>query len=355
MIPFYLVFFILSFFVFIDISTFSNKQKLLFVLIVYLLLSIFAGFRASSPDYEAYAEVFKILGNNNIKNENIVIVANDPSYMLLNRIIAHFASSPIALFLTVALISVGINLYSYRKYTPFFFTAVILYFVHTYIGRELMQIRSGIACAICLYSIQFIINKEKWKFLFSILIAASFHLVAISFICAYALCSLNFSLRIWKCLILVSIIIGLFYPLGQLIKMIPAIDFLERIQNYNEWDEYNSSLGVFTNPTVLKTLFITLLSMGYFNKLQNIHGFKVFFDLYAFSLCWLMCFSDYGIFCARIATVFSIVEVIICSYFYSIVTPRSRWVVSVLLILFAFIMLSLNIYTGRTFDYKFAI
>lgn len=355
MFPFYIVFFILLLFVFIDISTFSSRQKHFFFLISYLLLTLFAGLRATSPDYDAYATVFKILGNNRIVNQDITIVANDPGYMLLNRFISTFTSSPILLFLSVAMVSVGINLYSYRKYTPFFFTAVLLYFVHTYIGRELMQIRAGLACAICLYSIQFIINRQGWKFLLTILVATSFHLVAICFLWAYVLCSLKFSLRVWKVLIFVSIIIGLFCPLGQFIKMIPAMDLLERVQEYNEWEEYNGSLGVFTNPTVLKTLFITLLSMRFFNQLQRFHGFKVFFDLYAFSLCWLVCFSDYGIFCARIATVFSIVEVIICSYFYVLVPLRSRLSVSVLLILFAFAILSLNIYTGRTFDYKLAI
>lgn len=355
MLPFYVVFFILSLFVFIDISTYSNKQKLFFFLISYFLLALFAGLRASSPDYGVYEEVFKILGNDHIKNVDITVVANDRGYMLLNKFVAFFTSSPIFLFLLVALISVGINLYSYRKYTPFFFSAILLYFVHTYIGRELMQIRAGLACAICLYSIQFIINKQKWKFLLTILIAASFHLVAICFLWGYVLCSLKISLKVWKLLIFISIVIGLFCPLGQFIKMIPTMEMLERIQNYNEWEAYNQSLGIFTNLTVLKTLFIMFLCMRFFNKLQSLHGFKVCFDLYAFSLCWLICFSDYGIFCARIATLFSTVEVIICSYFYVLVPAHSRWVVSFLLILFAFAVLSLTIYTGRVFDYKSVI
>ena len=90
MFPFYIVFFILLLFVFIDISTFSSKQKHFFLLISYFLLTLFAGLRATSPDYEAYAEVFKILGDNRIVNEDITIVANDPGYMLLNDTVQNF-------------------------------------------------------------------------------------------------------------------------------------------------------------------------------------------------------------------------------------------------------------------------
>lgn len=355
MLPFYLIFLILSLSVFVDISTFSAKQKSFFYFIVYIILVLFAGLRATSPDYDNYAEVFKILGNKQIINVDITSVANDPGYMSLNKLVAQFTTNPVFLFLLVAVLSIGFNLHSYKKYTPFFFTAVLLYFVHTFVAREMMQIRAGLACAICLYSIQFIIRKQKWKFLLTVLIASLFHLVAICFLLTYILCSMNLSLKIWKSLIAASIFIGVFCPLGQFIKMIPAMDILERIQNYNTWEEYNGSLGVFSNPTVLKELFITLLCILYFKKLLCFPGFKIFFDIYALSLCWLVCFSDYGIFCARIATVFSIIEVIICSYFYALVPSRSRWTASVMLILFAFLVMSLNIYTGRFFYYKLVV
>ena len=352
MVPFWVVFTILAILSFVDVSTFSKKEKQSLYIFIFILLVLFAGLRESSPDYENYAEAYKILSNTYIQNVEITEVANDPGYFALNRILIALGIPCWGLFLFIAFLSIGFNLYSYRTYTPYFFACVLLYFVHTYIGRELMQIRAGLACAICLYSVRYLISNNYKKFVFTVFIASTFHLVAICFLGAGVLCKLNISIRKWILIIVISFLIGLIFPLGQLIKLLPAMDLLERIQNYNSWEQYNGSLGIFTNPTVLKELFIIVLSVTCFRPLLSDRKFKIFFDLYAFSLCWLVLFSDYGIISARIATVFSIGEVVICSFFYKMIAPRSRWIYTSCLILFAFLMLFMNMYTDRLFEYN---
>lgn len=352
MIPFLVVFFILAVFAFVDISDFTGREKNWLWGGLVVLLSLFAGLRYNSPDYRNYRFMFETLADPHIVHADVVGVASDPGYLLLNKIVASFTSSYWVLFLVVAALSVCVNLSSYKKYTPYVFTAILFYFVHTYVGREMMQIRAGLACAVCLYSVRFIIDRKKWHFLAAVLVAASFHLVAICFLGSYVLCRVDIPYKVWKYILVGCIAVGCLYPLGRVIKMIPAMEMLERVQTYNSWDEYNGDLGVFTNPTVLKELFVLGICMRFSGALSRFRGFKVFFDLYAFSLCWLILFHDYSIFAARIATLFSITEVILCSYFYGFVAPRSRVACCCGLILFAFLILGLNLYTDRFFDYR---
>ena len=50
---------------------------------------------------------------------------------------------------------------------------------------------------------------------------------------------------------LASLLIGMCMPLGRFLKSLPYMEGLERIQNYSGWEEYNGTLGIFSNPTVL--------------------------------------------------------------------------------------------------------
>ena len=63
-------------------------------------------------------------------------------YIVINKIIGVFTNNPIFLFFVMAFLSVGINLSCYKKYTPYFFTAILFYYVHTYIDVYKRQMLS---------------------------------------------------------------------------------------------------------------------------------------------------------------------------------------------------------------------
>jgi len=336
-----------------DCIKLREKQKYTLYISVYFLLALFAGLRLTSPDYEAYELYFKLLNAASSRASEITIVSTDWGFVLINEFLGIFTQRPVVLFLTMAFLSVGINLSCYRKYTPYFFTAILFYFVHTFVAREMMQIRAGLACAICLYSIRFIVSRNLKKFLITIAIAATIHLAALIFVVTYLGGKIDISRRTWICLVAGSLGVGMITPLGQYLKMLPYIDGLERIQNYSQWEGYNQTLGVFSNPTIIKQLVISCFCLFYFEKLdKRVYGFKVCLHIYLFSLCWLSVWNDFGIIAARIATFFSISEVLLLASLFTLFEHKSKYIYVGIVCIIAFLIMSLNIYTGRFFEYQ---
>lgn len=331
-----------------------GQKKVLFCL-VFLALALFAGLRINLPDYDAYSLFFKLLNNKTVVNneDDLAIVADDKGYILINKLIGLFTNNPIVLFLVMAFLGVGINLSCYKKYTPYFFTAILFYYVHTYIGRELMQIRAGVACALCLYSIRYIVSNKIFYFIGIILLASTLHLAALTFLFSYFLCHLNWGIKSLSYFIFISLVIGIFMPLGRFLKSLPYMEGLERIQNYSDWEGFNQTLGVFSNPTVLKQLIITAVCLKFYDRLhQTVYAFHVLLVIYVFALCWLVVWNDFGIVAARIATFFSIGEVLLVASFYHIFSSKKMYTLVVGLASFMF--LTLNLIKG-SLNYHFVL
>ena len=353
MFPYYCIFCLLWGLSFFDCLQLKKGQKYSLYFGLYFLLACFAGLRLTSPDYEAYKIYFELLDKSSFLNASeIAIVATDWGFVLINKLIGIFTDDSLLLFLFMSFVSVGINLSCYKKYTPYFFTAILFYFVHTFVAREMMQIRAGLACALCLYSVRFLVTKEIKRFLLTVLVAATIHLAALIFIVVYILVRIDFSKKTWILLLVISFAIGCISPLGQLLKMLPYMEGLERMQNYSDWEGYNKTLGVFSNPTVIKELVISSICLYYYDTLdRKVYAFKELLIIYLFSLCWLVVWNDFGIIAARIATFFSIGEVILLASLFNLFDYRSKYLYVLIVGASAFLILYLNILTHRFFEY----
>lgn len=326
--PFYYLFTFLFICCFCDSMPIKSNQKNSLFFGSFLTLSLFAGLHYNFPDYEAYQDYFKLLNNNILisSETDLAIVASDRGYIYINKIIGICTDNPVFLFLVMAFLSVGINLSCYKKYTPYFFTAILFYYVHTYIGREMMQIRAGLACALCLYSIRYIVDKRPFHFLCIVILASTIHLAALVFIISYFLSLFNFKIKTLKYFVSIALLIGIFIPLGQFLKALPYMEGLDRIQNYSEWEAYNGNLGVFSNPTVLKQLIIVVISLKFYDRLKDkVYAFNIILTIYTFSVCWLIVWNDFGIVAARIATFFSIGEVLLVASFYHLFSSKKTY------------------------------
>lgn len=70
----------------------------------------------------------------------------------------------------VALVSISIKFYYYKKLTPYFLLAVVIYISMSFV-KDIGQLRNGLAGALLLFSIYPIIERKLVKFLFVILLA----------------------------------------------------------------------------------------------------------------------------------------------------------------------------------------
>lgn len=346
MIPYYAIFLLIATFAFFESFQTSKGQRLIIHFSLAIVLIVFAGLRYQplANDFQAYTNGIIDITENGLNYSQLQFSTTifEPGYNLVVYIATLINGSPAFVFLVVASIAVGVNMRCYVKYSPkYFILAALFYFIHTFVLRDMSLIRSGVAAAIGLYALRYVETKSLSKFIFTTLVAMSFHLAAIVILVVYPIYHLNWRAKTWGYLVLASLITAYVMPFGKLLMILPTSGILARISNYS-WMIGDSS-GVLTNPTILKQLFFVSLSIAYYKVLiHKIPYFKLMFVPYAISVCWLLVWNDFSIVAGRMATFFSITEVIVIPSMLVLVTPKSRPILVLLLILLAFMILYLN-------------
>lgn len=344
MLPFYIIFFIIVLLSFCDVFSVKREQKLFFYGLLFIIMAGFAGLRFGDQDYFNYIDIFAKPSQ-----------SPDIGFAELIRLVSIFSDNSIFLFLFIAVSAVGINFLSYKKLTPYFFFAVLFYFVHAFILKEMIQIRAGLACALCLFSFPYLDNAKYKRFFIIMFLAISIHLSAIVvlFVCFAKIIKLT--RRRILIVLGISLFIGIICPFGQIIKALPGIDILSRAQTYNQWEGYNEGLGIL-NPVVIKQILVIAYSLFFFKNLEiKLKGFSILLFSYLLSTCWLIVWNDFAIIGARVATFFSIAEPILLSSVFLIIKPNSKLIVGSIAILIALTILYLNLSSGKIMPYSFVL
>ena len=270
----------------------------------------------------------------------------EPGYVFVNAVVKTFTSNYIFLFLTAALISIGVTIYNYYRYSTYVLLSILLYFVHTYLYRDMNQVRAGIAAAIGLFLIAQIDNREHIKSFRTLLLSGIFHVASLSLVIPYLLSFFQITRK--KIILLYAFSLGLgIIGVGRiLVKLLPTSGYLfAKIAGYASNQSYGAALELY-DLTNVKNLFILLVVLIYWNRLKAIIPyFETLVLFLAVSASWRLAFSDLGIIAGRVATFFDIVEVIVIPYFVCI--SRYKWMTVSAIILYAFMTLYLNLYSVK--------
>lgn len=346
---YYIIYIFIAFFSFLEAISVKYKQRLFLLFILWACLTLFAGLRYDNPDWEAYYDIYK-----GIADDSGMGVA-DVGFNLLCKVLSFFSTSPIIMFLVVAGSATAFNLESFKKYSPYFLICVLYYFVHLYVLKEMIQIRAGLASAICLYSVRYLAEQRYKKFLWILLIAVSIHMSAVIWIGVWIFSKQKITVKALQWMLLACLCIGLAYPLGQLVKLFAGgID--ERLSAYIAYGDsgYAAELGILTNINVLKSLAVATVLLFFSNRLKQMSKYFIFM-LYAYiiGVCWMMLFNDFAIIGARISNILLCVEPVLISYLVVLLSKKSRPVFVVILVLLTLTMLTLNIGPDKITPYQF--
>ncbi len=331
----------------LDALEVRKRQRVVVLFLVGVILTVFAGWRyqPGAQDFEEYCRSYLDIVENGLNKTQYSSSAGifEPGFVFTFYVCSFISESPHWGLLVIAALAVGINLSCYRAYSPgFFLFATLFYFIHTYILRDMSLIRSGVAAAIMLYALRYVERRQVWRFLGMGLVAMSFHLASVIFLVVYPFYRLNWSRKTWTVVVICSLVIAYVMPFGRLLSSLPAVGVLSRVANYT-WMIGGQSLGVLTNPTVLKQLFFVSLSLMYYETLSTkIPHFKVLLVPYVMSVCWLMVWNDFPIVSGRMATFLSVTEVLIMPLPLALVNRRSRLLMGGLLVLLAGLILYMN-------------
>jgi hypothetical protein len=288
--PYYLLFIFLVLLSFIfDFHKFSETSKHALHGLLVIVLSLFAGTRVGWSDQDGYMWIFDMVPSLPafFAGDYYVPFRIEYFYLLLNSFLKCFSTHPLILFLSVAAIVVTMNLWAYRKYSPYFVLSVIAYYSNYFYPGTMTAMRQGLAAGIVLCGMSFLVDNDKktaW-FLLAVGIATLFHFSAIFALFGYLLYRLNFSSRILFFLVIGAFLSGLYSPLSHWLfsKFLSLGDLNPQIStglHYLEDEAQGFALGVL-RPTSLKQLGICLLAIRYRDYLATkLKYYNVLFFFY---------------------------------------------------------------------------
>ncbi|WP_448105308.1 EpsG family protein [Pedobacter panaciterrae] len=301
------------------------------------ILALIAGLRYGDRDYLNYLDIYSSVPNlfQGFKTEDI---HGEPGYLLLNSMCKTIGLGSLGVFLIMSCSSVALSLNFFRKHTPFFLVATLIYFSHVFMLRDMMQIRAGLAASISLYALPYI---EKRKFLpfFLILIAgASMHAGVLILTIAYFIYPVyRKSSRLIGYLVVSGFILGIILKASLIEMLMTAVFNIPAVTVYLADPEYFTSLGLF-NVVLLKNLLLLILLLYYKKEIaMSVAYFDVFLLCLVLSIFWLSAFNNFSIFAGRLATYFSNVEhILLPALFFTRINRYILWIVVVLYCLMMF-------------------
>lgn len=347
MLPYYSLFIIIALCSYFDVINIRYRDRFVGLVLLWCLLALFAGFRMDNPDWSNYKEGFTnlILG----KGDGFA----DIGFNYLCRFVLLLIPHPLAAFLFVACLSTALNVNSFKKYSPVFLICILYYFVHLYVLKEMIQIRAGLASALCVFGVRYLSEEKYRKSLLIIALAISIHLSSIIWLLVVIMQKVKPSPAFLRKFTLVSLIFGLLYPLGKIVKTFVGID--ERLSAYIAYGDggYAASLGIFSNLATVKSLVILTLMFYFYKHFERYKYFQVLLYAYTLGTCWLMLFNDFAIIGARMSNILLSVEPVLVSYILLVFTSKSRWIVLTMIVCIAYAMLTLNMAPDKIIPYQF--
>lgn len=313
-----------------------------------MALSIFAGWRCNNADWINYVGIFE-----NVIKYGLSEGSADIGFNILVKALSLISTSNVFIFTVISFVAVSLNIISFGRYTPFLFTAILLYFVHGFVLKEMIQIRVGLASAICTYSIYYLCKNNLKVFFALWLIALSIHFSSVIFILAYFGSKFLNKKTLLYC-VLISLLIGSVYPLGSVVKSATGLD--ERLDSYIAYGDevYAQSLGIWSNLNTVKCLIVFCGLYYYFDRLAKDNKyFETLFKCYVIGLCWLICFNDFAIIGARMSNILLACEPILLTIPYSLLKRSSRWAYSLVIIILAILIFRANIAPNKVIPYSF--
>ncbi|CAK2012757.1 putative EpsG family protein [Vibrio crassostreae] len=284
----------------------SRKQDLSLALIMSFVVILTIGLRYDGIDYDQYFYIY-----DNVKSFDYFSIFGydiDPmtpiesGFYWLALIEKSLSNHFYNFIFIIAFISVLMKFFSFEKLSPYICLSFFLYICLDWYWKDLSQIRNGIATAFCLFSLYYLYNKEKVKFLFFVFIGSLFHLS--SFIMMVSIFCRYMSYRFLYFLVSISIIVAYFGGVGLILsELFSMLGFssTSRIVKYAESGLYVDGISLFggTSLFYLVTLFLLALFKDELVYKWPINRLLIKVYIVGLSLTYL--FIDYGILSGRIS------------------------------------------------------
>ncbi|MBQ6204735.1 MAG: EpsG family protein [Prevotella sp.] len=293
------------------ISQSKGKNKEVFLMIALIVLAFGAGWRDMRwPDTDVYSPAFTYFTNDlySFSLSDIPFGYREYGFYFLGVIVKTFTNDAHIYLTFIAGLSLFFLYKDLRKYSLFPLIGLCAYIARFFIGRNLVQIRSGLAYLIVLWGIKYVQEKKLMKYLLVVWIASWFHTSAWIALPFYFFSNwVNINKKIVLIGLGVAFIIGGFFQ-G------PVSAFVT--DNANDLNVVTYTQGIYVeqakglaNPMIYFQCFL-LLTYTYLEKsLEPItEYYRIIRDGYFYSTLILICFCSFTALSGRTSTMFATLE-----------------------------------------------
>ena len=292
-------------------TIFSWGTVLLFIILFAFLVSV----NSATPDYFAYLKYFT--NSPDIFDVNFLAYAKtthtEIGYDSFQAFFKVFSNSATLFFGIICLISLAFRYHFYTYFCEHIQDACIVFFAflsHEFLRKECIQIRNGIASAIVLYALVYLFNEKRLRFLFLILLAASFQqtaFVAVPLLIVHKTRTSIYTKFLYA-LFFFSCAFSILFPIKTILEILHGIGLLPgAIYNYLYWGQYARTMPL-TNPQLLKQVCIVAWIFLHYEKYSVDKKVFFFFQVYLLCTVYYLVFRDFEILAGRFGSLLYGVE-----------------------------------------------
>lgn len=262
--------------------SYNNKKKV-FLFFSGILLFVFHCFKDHSNFYDLpeYVAAFDYLVYGEVEDATFLL-KSEPGWLYFNKFITHISNNHLFLFVVHSAVVISAYMITINKFSHIPWLSVFLFITGPF-NQSMYVMRQHFAIAICLYSLQYILNRDFWKFLFVVLLATSFHYTALFFFPAFYLYGLKFDRKFWIILLMILFILLVFFQIGVNYLM-TDLDI-----GYNSYAEKEGTN--YTAFLISTCIFILLIFSVDFKNLEYVD--KLITQLFLFG--YIVSFAGVGV------------------------------------------------------------
>ena len=273
----------------------QGRGWLLFLLAT--VLTLCAAFRPEGMD----KDYISYLGYYHNPNSGMALLT-EPTFRLICSV-ARLFGIPMLIFVIYAFLAIPLKTYAITRLSPFYYLSILVWFSHLYIVQDMTQIRVAVAAALYLFSLPFLVEGKKIKYVLIILVAILFHYSSLFLLPIVFLDNLQLS---WlkKSLLLLLPLVFYFTSIISidLLYLIPIPFIQEKIVVYEEMRKYSGmfdELNTF-NIMALFRLFVYYLLLWKYDVVAKSYKYTpLLIKIFCYSICIYSGLSFFPVFAVR--------------------------------------------------------
>ncbi|MGH9947495.1 MAG: EpsG family protein [Pyrinomonadaceae bacterium] len=263
-------------------------------------------------------------------------------FFTLLSMLRAFGNEPYVLFSVVALASVALNVRAIKFFSPHVGSAILVYFCHFYLNKELNAIRLGLASAILFWAVTLIPVRKTGMFILLVICAAFVHVSSLLILLPFAIYQLRPSRSVYAAVALALLAFTAFFDIQTLFSYLINFGFIgEKINLYLNADIYNFPLPLLSAVN-LKNLIFVGVALAFWRQISGRYEhFELVFCFFFCATFIRIALGDFAIVAGRSYAAISMFEYVMLPFV--VFSLCGKWLGYALIVLYAGLTLYLNL------------